>query len=61
MLLIANAAGLAKTFEVEDAFSGKRHRATVAWIDGKRIGVRFEGAVEVATQQQAHGFGRRKA
>jgi hypothetical protein len=53
--------GLPKSFEVEDTFSGTRRRATVAWIDGKNLGVRFEREAELVAYRPALAFGRRKA
>jgi PilZ domain len=65
-LVVPSAVRLPKSFEVEDVFSGIRRRATVAWADdkradGKKIGVRFERAVELAPEPRASAFGRRKA
>jgi hypothetical protein len=64
-LVVPSAARLPKSFEVEDAFSGIRRRATVAWADdkrtdGKKIGVRFERTAELAPEQRSSAFGRRK-
>jgi hypothetical protein len=59
-LLIRNPEWLPKSFEVEDTFSGTRRRATVAWIEGKCLGVRFEREAELVAHRPALAFGRRK-
>jgi len=61
MLLVKNPEGLPKSFDVEDSFSGKRRRADLVWIDGKKIGIRFQSAAALVPDRIALTFGRRQA
>ncbi len=61
MVLLSHGEWLPKTFEIEDAFSGVRRRATVVWKGARSIGVRFENGLALAPQLHATNFGRRKA
>jgi hypothetical protein len=61
MLRVKNPDWLPKSFEVVDMFSGKKRRATIVWIEGNNIVIRFHSAVDLAPDQIVHVFGRRQA
>jgi hypothetical protein len=61
MLRVKNPDWLPNGFEVVDTFSGKKRRATIVWIEGKNVGIRFHDAVAITPDQIVLVFGRRQA
>jgi PilZ domain-containing protein len=60
MLLVKNPDWLPRTFDVMDTFSGKKRRASVAWVEGNKIGVRFHAAADLVPDPIRLGFGKRQ-
>ena len=61
MLRVKHPEWLPKSFEVVDTFSGKKRRANVVWVEGDKVGIRFDSAADLVPDQIALVFGRRQA